>query len=284
PSNTKAYYSFDIGNIHFLSLDSYGMEENSLRLYDTLAPQVNWIKKDLEANKNKGWIVAYWHHPPYTMGSHNSDKERELVKIRENFIQILERYGVDLILCGHSHLYERSKLMAGHYGPQQNFDSIKHNISSSSALYNGSNNSCPYVKNNGETKGAVYVVSGSAGQLAGVQTTYPHKAMFYSDNTVSGAAMIEVQGNRLDVKWIATDGKIRDQFTMMKNVNKKTTVKLRKGQKAKLTASFVGKYKWSHTKESTRDIEITPRAGKSIYTVQDEFGCVQDKFEVIVAK
>ncbi len=178
-SNSEAYYSFDIGNIHFLSLDSYGKEDSATtRLYDTTGAQVQWIKQDLEANTNKGWIVAYWHHPPYTMGSHNSDAEAELVEIRQKFIRILERYGVDLILCGHSHDYERSKLMMGHYGPEATFDSTTHNLSQSSGLYDGSANSCPYVKDSaGNYQGTVYVVSGSAGQLGGEQPGYPHNAL-----------------------------------------------------------------------------------------------------------
>src|SRR5579875_3795621 len=89
PSRNQAYYSFDIGNIHFLALDSFG-EQDSTKLYDTLGTQVQWIKKDLAANKNKGWIVAFWHHPPYSMGSHNSNEQGELIKIRENFLRILE--------------------------------------------------------------------------------------------------------------------------------------------------------------------------------------------------
>ncbi|RYE59479.1 MAG: metallophosphoesterase family protein [Sphingobacteriales bacterium] len=284
PSHTQSYYSFDIGNIHFLSLDSYGMEENALRLYDTASPQVIWMKKDLETNKNKGWTVAFWHHPPYTMGSHNSDKEGELIKIRENFIRILERYGVDLVLCGHSHLYERSKLLNGHYGPSTSFDSSKHNVSASTGLYNGGKNSCPYIKNESNTTGIVYVVSGSAGQLTYTQDTYPHKAMYYSDNTVAGAVMLEVEGNRLDLKWITTTGEVKDKFTMMKNVNKSGTIRIKKGEKATLTASFVGKYNWLHSKEKTRSVEVSPTAKKSTYTVKDEFGCVQDRFEVIVSK
>ena len=47
PSHSAAYYSFDIANVHFLSLDSYGKEDNA-RMYDTLGPQVEWVKKDLE--------------------------------------------------------------------------------------------------------------------------------------------------------------------------------------------------------------------------------------------
>jgi UDP-2,3-diacylglucosamine pyrophosphatase LpxH len=118
----------------------------------------------LLSNRNKGWIIAYWHHPPYTMGSHNSDKEEELVHIRENFIRILERYGVDLIICGHSHDYERSKLMKGHYGPEPSFNP-SFLLSNSSGLYDGTPNSCPYLKDSAEGyAGTVYIVSGSAGQ------------------------------------------------------------------------------------------------------------------------
>ncbi|MFN2438908.1 MAG: purple acid phosphatase family protein [Chitinophagaceae bacterium] len=282
PSHNPAFYSFDIGNIHFLSLDSYGMEEQSFRMSDTLGPQVQWIKKDLEANKNKGWVIAYFHHPPYTMGSHNSDKESELVKIRENFIRILERYGVDLVLAGHSHLYERSKFIAGHFGAMDSFDSTKHLVSTSTGFYDGSRNSCPYIKS--DNNGTVYVVAGSAGQLTFTQKTYPHKAMVYSDVTVGGAPIIEVNANRLDLKWVATDGKVRDKFTMMKKVNKKTTIQMQKGDSTALTASFIGNYKWKNRKDTTRTILVSPPVGKSTFVVRDEFSCVEDKFEVIVSR
>jgi hypothetical protein len=45
PSNNPAYYSFDIGNVHFLSLDSYGKDIEGNRMYDTLSAQVQWVKK-----------------------------------------------------------------------------------------------------------------------------------------------------------------------------------------------------------------------------------------------
>ena len=284
-SNSQAFYSFDIGNIHFLSLDSYGKENNETRLYDTLGAQVEWIKKDLDAFKNKqrGWIVAFWHHPPFTMGSHNSDRENELVKIRENFIRILERYGVDLVLCGHSHLYERSRLMNGHYGMETTFDSVQHNVSNSSALYNGSVNSCPYIKNSATNKGTVYVVTGSAGAMGSVQQTYPHNAMYYSYNTLGGASMLQVEGNRLDLTFITSDGQVRDQFVMMKDVNKKTTINARKGERISLTPSYVGAYKWSNG-ATEKVLNVMPPAGKTVYTVQDANSCLSDTFEVIVSR
>ena len=286
PSGTEAFYSFDVGNVHFLSLDSYGKEDNESRMYDTLGAQVQWIKKDLEAFKNtkRGWVVAYWHHPPYTMGSHNSDKEGDLIKIREDFIKILERNGVDLIVCGHSHLYERSRLMHDHFGPEASFESEEHNLSTSTALYDGSDNSCPYIKDADSNQGTVYVVSGSAGALGRGQETYPHDAMYYSNYELGGASMIEVNENRLELKWIASDGEIKDRFVMMKDVNKSEVINIKKGESITLKASFVGDYSWNKSKETSRSITVSPTAAKTVYEVEDPQSCLKDRFEVRVSK
>jgi len=281
PSHNPAFYSFDLGNIHFLSLDSYGIEQDQYRIYDTLGPQVQWIKKDLEAYGHKGWVIAYWHHPPYTMGSHNSDHEAELVHIRENFIRILERYGVDLIICGHSHDYERSQLIKGHYGMEPTWDSSSYVVQHSSGLYDGSPRSCPFLKDSANGYlGTVYIVSGSAGQLGGKQTSFPHDALPYSDATHGGAGMLEIQGDRLDWKWICADGEIRDHFTMMKNTRSPHQLTIRKGETVTLTAPFTGK--WS-TKATGPSIAVKPSA-TTVYTVKDDAGCVTETYEVNVVK
>jgi hypothetical protein len=218
-SHTQSYYSFDIGNVHFLSLDSYGKQDNA-RLSDTTGSQVRWIKEDLAKAHNATWIVAYWHHPPFTMGSHNGDDDKELTDIREKFIPILERYGVDIVLCGHSHDYERSRMMYGYYGKENEFDKTKYVVNGKSRdkkVVPGDN---VFVKNDLRERGTVYVVSGSAGKLGGKQSTFPHDAMFYSDADHGGASMIEVTGNILDFKWICADGVIRDQFSFVKNTGK----------------------------------------------------------------
>lgn len=216
PSHNPAYYSFDVGNIHFLSLDSYGKEAKQYFLYDTLSPQVKWVKEDLKLNKNKGWVIAFWHYPPYSMGTHNSDTDGIMTKIRENFIRILEREGVDLVVCGHSHVYERSRLMKGHYGLEGSFDPKKHNLSNASGYDDGSSKSAAYLKKKTGAAGTVYVVSGSASYVGKPEASWPHDAMYYSNATDAGAAIIEVEGKRLDFKWICGDGLIRDQFTIKK--------------------------------------------------------------------
>jgi hypothetical protein len=44
-----------------------------------------------------------------------------MTQMRENALPILESYGVDLVLCGHSHVYERTWMLNGHYGYSQSF-------------------------------------------------------------------------------------------------------------------------------------------------------------------
>ncbi len=216
PSGTPAYYSYDIGNVHFLALDSYAEDKEGKYMYDEqVGAQVKWVREDLKANKKK-WVVAYWHHPPYTKGSHDSDKENDLIKIRENFLKHIEEFGVDLVICGHSHVYERTRLIKGHYGMEAEFDAKKHEISHSSGRNDQSPQSEPYVKTNKKNQGTVYVVSGSAGSLGGKKETYPHDAMVYSNHEVGGAVILEVKGDQLQLKWLTTEGKIADQFTMLK--------------------------------------------------------------------
>lgn len=278
PSASPTYYSFDYDNIHFLSLDSYGIDSNLYRLYDTTGPQVSWIKKDLEAN-DKLWTVVYWHHPPFTMTSHNSDLEFELISLRQNFVQILERYGVDFIFCGHSHAYERSKLMKGHYGLESEFDSTIHALSKSSAQYNGSLNSCPYVKNSKTNSGTIYIVSGSAGSLGGAQLTYPHNAMYYSNYTIGGSTILEIEKNRADIKWLCADSVIRDSFTVFKNINIKKEYILDSPELISLSASWIGSYQWPHDL-SNHQFMSHFFCSDTVFTVQDTFNCNADTFKL----
>ncbi|OSZ77977.1 hypothetical protein CAP35_06830 [Chitinophagaceae bacterium IBVUCB1] len=281
-SNNEAYYSYDWGNIHFLSLDSYGEEDaGTTRLYDTNGTQVQWIKADLAANTKK-WTIAYWHHPPYTMGSHNSDTENDLVAFREKFIQILERNGVDLILCGHSHNYERSYLLNGYYGNENSFSKASHTRDSSSGRYDGSTQSCPYTYKSGKYQhGTVYVVAGSAGASGSVQAGYPHNALPFAYND-GGMLMLEIEDNRLDARFIRQDGVIADKFTIMKDVNRRDTVYIAQGNSINLRASWLGGYTWSNA-AANRQIVVSP-AANTTYTVKDSATntCLQDTIAVKV--
>ena len=282
-SNTEAFYSYDYGNVHFISLDSYGLESNSYRLYDTLGPQAVWLKQDLATNTRR-WTVVYFHHPPYTMGSHNSDLESELSSIRQKLLPILERFKVDMVLCGHSHNYERSRMMKGYYGNESAFSS-SFNINQNTGLYDGSANSCPYIKDSSTgNNGTVYVVAGSAGQLAGssgVSGSWPHSAMYASDNTHGGSLVLDVNANRFDVSFLCSDGVIRDHFTMFKQVNKVIYDTISSGQSVVLTASWPGSYSWNGLTDTTRTVTVSPTANHT-YWVSDPTHCITDTFYVKV--
>jgi len=280
-STTEAFYSYNIGNVHFISLDSYGWETGNTRLYDTTGKQAVWLKQDLAAN-TLPWTVVYFHHPPYSKGSHNSDTDPEEVSMRQKIVPILERFKVDLVLSGHSHVYERSFLINGHYGTESTFSPSAHALSSSSAKYNGSTNSCLYIKKSTDIRnGVVYAVVGSAGQLGGTSTGYPHNAMYYSNSTNGGLLVFEVENNRLDAKWVCADGVVRDNFTIMKNVNQSMNVSVTTGGSTTLTASWVGNYSWSNGATS-RSITVSPGTS-AVYTVSDGAGCLTDVFNVTVS-
>ncbi len=212
PSLTEQFYSYDYGNIHFLSLDSYAVDRA-----DT-SYMADWIRADLEAN-TLPWVIAYWHHPPYSKGSHNSDTEIELVQMRENLVPILEYYNVDLVLCGHSHSYERSVLISNHYGPSQTFGP-EHIRSASSGNYPAQ---CPYYKFTDSLapthQGTVYSVVGVSGWLGNVCPDWPHPIMYSHTNKVFGGMRIRVQGNELTAEFLTDAATVYDRFMLVKDAD-----------------------------------------------------------------
>lgn len=207
PSGSESYYAVDFGNVHLISLDSQGELDGGFRIYDTLSKQITWLKKDLTANKLP-WTIVYFHHPPYTKGSHDSDRENELVKIRENLLTILERFKVDLVLTGHSHVYERTHPLRGHYGEANTFDPTKHVVEKKDSPNN--------YRVGKEGQGVIYIVSGSGGQVGGQAEGYPLRAATYFNTTVGGSLLMDFNDNRLDAKWICADGQVRDRFSITK--------------------------------------------------------------------
>jgi hypothetical protein len=202
-SGTEAYYSFDYGNIHFLCLDSY---ETSRAVGGTM---YTWAKNDAETSP-RDWLIAFWHHPPYSKGSHNSDSEGALREMRANFLPMLEAAGVDLVLSGHSHSYERSFLLDGHYGDSTTFSS-SHKVDGGSGR-----DPSPYTKPPGTPshEGAVYVVAGSSGKTSGGLLNHP--AMYISLNQL-GSLVLDIDGSRLDARFLRSDGTVGDSFTILKS-------------------------------------------------------------------
>ena len=283
PSGSKAYYSYDYANIHFISLDSYGRAGGDRSMFAKDGEQLKWLERDLKANKQK-WTIVYWHHPPYTMASRNSDVEVDLKTIREGVVPILDKYKVDMVLNGHSHVYERSQMMKGHYGLAASFDQKLNSASTSSGLYNNSKDSCPYIKDSKipDNEGIIYVVNGCGAANSGSRNTLTHKAMVYSDKINAGSLYIEVEGNRLDARFITEDGSVKDQFTILKDVNRKQVLKLEANQTSvPLQASWMGNFNWQHDNSKNKTVQVSPTVTTK-YIVQDDQKCLQDEFTVEV--
>jgi hypothetical protein len=98
--NGKEYYRFTKGNVAFYALNSNYMDKK----------QIDWLQSEL-AKETSEWKICFFHHPPYSSGGkHGSDKE-----LREVIEPIFVRHGVNVVLTGHDHFYERIKPQKGIY-------------------------------------------------------------------------------------------------------------------------------------------------------------------------
>ena len=91
----RGYYSFDAGGWHFISLDS---------LIDVSAQseQYAWLKADLAKSSATPCTIAYWHYPAFNSGGIYGS-----VTAMRPFFDALQTAGVEIVLSGHEHIYER---------------------------------------------------------------------------------------------------------------------------------------------------------------------------------
>ena len=177
-------------------------------LYYDQAAMLGWLASDLTAT-DQDWIIAAWHHPPYSKGRHDSDVEGSMIRMRSRVLPLLEDTGVDLVLTGHSHSYERSYLIDGHYGNSTTL--------TASMIKNGGNgrneDDGAYIKPAGAHNGAVYVVAGMGGRLASGPLNHPamHQSLLQL-----GSVVLDVDGNQLDATFLDSGGNVGDRFTIIK--------------------------------------------------------------------
>ncbi len=87
------WYAERLGDVGFIGLDSTRPEDPRQRA---------WLEEELAASTS-AWTVVTLHHPPYSAGWHGSDRA-----VRRSFEPVFRRFGVDLVLAGHEHDYQRS--------------------------------------------------------------------------------------------------------------------------------------------------------------------------------
>ncbi len=94
----QKYYAYSKGSVRFIVLNSNYMD----------SPQLDWLEKELSSNTS-AWKIAYFHHPLYSDGRfHGPDTD-----LRARLVPLFEKYGVNVVLAGHEHVYERIKPQQG---------------------------------------------------------------------------------------------------------------------------------------------------------------------------
>jgi uncharacterized protein (TIGR03437 family) len=169
------YYSFDWADMHFTALDA-----NLLDPYfaDAQARMLAWFDNDL-ANARASWKIVFWHQTPYPISQHVGDPID--IAARALFVPILERHGVQLVLAGHEHNYQRSKPMRG---------------------------GIPVPPGTG---GTVYMVSGGGG---GVLHNVSPQTFLDQEFAVWHYLRVNVDGQTLTIHAIGTDGQEFDRLVL----------------------------------------------------------------------
>ncbi|MDQ4098744.1 MAG: metallophosphoesterase [Actinomycetota bacterium] len=92
------WYATTVGHALFVALDS---------TQPYCPAQREWLAATL-AQARATWVIVALHHPPYSAGWHGSQH-----RVRRAFVPLFRRFGVDIVLAGHEHDYQRSKPIAG---------------------------------------------------------------------------------------------------------------------------------------------------------------------------
>ena len=205
-SLSQTYYSYNHDNVHILVMDT---DRNS---YASGSAQRNFVQNDLQSastNPSIKWIIVYLHKPMYTSpntcgSSSCSNTGSENTNIRNGFGPMFDQYGVDLVLQGHVHNYQRTF-------------TLKYNPGNPSSPTITSNNANTYTEGNG----AVYAIVGTGGvnfhALSG-------KASFTSSQQDDFFGQLDIKitnnGNKLEGKFYRNgNNDILDSFSITKAGN-----------------------------------------------------------------
>lgn len=178
-ADQERYYSFDVGNVHFVSLDTNSEMLLPIALDVTGSvtdDMLDWLADDL-ASSDAEWKIAIFHHPPYT----SSERSPNNI-VRAQVLPLLEAGGVDFVLSGHDHHYERTVPILG---------------------------GCDAAADLGAL---TYIVAGAGGRgLRAVDSQWWTAAV---ENTVYSFVAFTVHGCRLTGETIDQDGNVIDTFEL----------------------------------------------------------------------
>jgi len=172
----ELWYSFNYRNVHFISLNSEELE------FWHFLDQYTWLEADLASvNRTETpWIVAGFHTPWYCSNTHHNLSGDDM---RESFEDTFYKYGVDLVLMGHVHAYERT-----------------------TPMYNWAV----------DPNGPVYIVNGVAGTEEGLYDTWDQPSPDWSAHRAAewGFGVMEVHNStHMFWQYIEADGLVVNDAT-----------------------------------------------------------------------
>jgi hypothetical protein len=144
-TDNRANYSFNVGNVHFISITAV-FESQALT-----SGQINWITQDVQAARAAGavWIVPFFHAAPYSNGTnHPSNKP-----LRNQIGPLFEGLDIPIVLFSHDQSYERTYPLINASG-----------TTSSSTNQRTSNSLTCYS----QSDGVVWVKTSPAGKLSNI--------------------------------------------------------------------------------------------------------------------
>ena len=180
------FYSWSYQDVHFLVMDTE-------KLYKEGSRQHNFVKEDLrQANMNQSvdWIVVYFHRNMYGESSTNP----ALSDLKSIYQPLFDSYGVDLVLQGHVHNYQRTVPI------EYVHDSKPENLSS-------------YENPSGQ----IYVIVGTGGRNL-VNSVSHAGYMAKTDTSHYGFLNVEIvdNGTKMKATFYDISDQIIDQFTITK--------------------------------------------------------------------
>jgi uncharacterized protein (TIGR03437 family) len=168
------FYSFDWGDVHFVSLDTNTPFERAL---EGRGQMIRWLDEDLRRTRRL-WRVVYFHHPVRPTSNHENDPTS--AQVRQHLEPIFDRHDVQLIFSGHEHNYQQAAPRRGgqFVGPGQ---------------------------------GTVNVITGGGGGILYSLTPRPGLVFGFSDYHY---LRCDVDGPRLTIRAIDINDRQQDQVTL----------------------------------------------------------------------
>ncbi|HXV88039.1 MAG TPA: metallophosphoesterase [Nitrososphaeraceae archaeon] len=197
---SKQFYSFDIKNIHVLTMAT---EEE----FEVGSEQYTFVASDLRKaanNPETKWIIVTMHHPFYSSPNECglSDCAGD-VELTKTYHPLFDKYGVDIVLQAHVRNYQRS------FPLDFNQESPTKPIVTSTSK--------------GEYKnpdGIIFTIVGTGGGELKHDLGGQSSFMAYQQDSKFGIIDMHFSENKLDAKFVAIDGSTMDHFNIVKTTKK----------------------------------------------------------------